>query len=286
MSKAREIKNKISSISNTKKITNAMELVAISKIKRTREKMEALQPYKRSIIKMVGHMALDDSGHGHPAFHYNENKNVGYIVIGTDRGLCGGLNVNLFRHLYSHIQKQEISDNSSIVSATFGRKALAFMKKQGVTIIGHSPAKENPKMEDVIAEIRQLTKLYMDKQIGKLFLVFNSFVNTLLQQPTVIQLLPIVKETLDSKYKWSYKCEPSFEDIQFPLIQRYLESVLYQSLLEAVACEQAARMVAMKSATENADQMLNDMKQLFNRQRQDSITQEISEIIGGANAIN
>ena len=287
MASGKEIRTQISSITNTQKITNAMEMVAASKMRRAQERMQLGKPYARRIREVVGHLANATPEYQHMFMRARPVKRVGYIVISTDRGLCGGLNMNLFKASVISMREwtdQEIEMDFCLV----GAKASAFFKSYG----GHVVASvrdigEDPGIADLIGVVKVMLDAFTAGKVDKIFLVGNEFVNTMSQTPRVQQLLPL-EASIDKKMKhhWDYIYEPDAKELLDGLLTRYIESQVYQAVVENGACEQAARMVAMKSATENAGDLIDELQLVYNKARQAAITQELSEIVSGAAAIS
>ena len=289
MSSAKEIRNKIKSIQNTKKITKAMEMVAASKMKKVQESMNKSRPYSekiKDVIKNVGEGVLE---YNHPYIVSREEKNIGIIIISTDKGLCGGLNVNLFRYFIKNIL--DLNEKKiGIKTVLVGRKAEIFARRVGLSVYGNiTNLGDKPQVSDLFGIIKIIIDLYMSKEIDSVYLLYNKFINTMSQKPTYEKLIPIKNVFLNSdnsKNKiWDYLYEPEPEKLLELLMKRYIESLVYQAVVENVACEQAARMVAMKSATDNAGEIIDTFKLMYNKARQASITQELSEIVAGAEAV-
>ena len=286
MAAGKEIRKKIKTVKNTQKITKAMEMVAASKMRRTQEKMRQGRPYAEKIRKMIGHLANSNPEYRHVFMEEREIKRVGYIVVSTDKGLCGGLNVNLFRALVKDMQAWK-ARGIAFEFALIGNKAASFFRSYGGAInavlnnIG-----DKPTVESLVGGIRVMLDAYSEGRIDRLFIATNSFVNTMSQKPVVQQLLPLPPASGDElKHRWDYLYEPDARDLIEGLVARFIESQVYQSVIENQACEQAAKMIAMKSATDNAAQLIDDLTLLYNNVRQAAITQEISEIVGGAAAV-
>jgi F-type H+-transporting ATPase subunit gamma len=286
MAVGKEIRTKISSIQNTQKITSAMEMVAASKMRKAQNRMAVGKPYARRMRSVVGHIANAAPEYRHMYMVEREVKRVGYIVVSTDRGLCGGLNGNLFKATIKSM-KSWADQDVEIELSLIGAKAAAFFGSYGGNVtaavrdIGEAPA-----IADLIGAVKAMLDAYAEGKIDKLFLVGNQFVNTMTQDPTVEQLLPLVaEESTEMKHHWDYIYEPDAKDLLEGLLTRYIESQVYQAVVENGACEQAARMLAMKSATDNAGDMIDDLQLIYNKARQSAITQELSEIVSGAAAI-
>jgi F-type H+-transporting ATPase subunit gamma len=285
MAGLKEIRSQIGSIQNTRKITKAMEMVAASKMRRAKERMEASRPYADKMRAVVSHMANGQLEYKHPYTQNREEvKRVGYIIISTDRGLCGGLNSNLFKAALQDIANWK-EKNIEVDLAVFGSKALGAFKRYGVVAESIQMGGQ-PSISDMVGTIKVMLDAYNDGKIDRLFLVENEFVNSMTQQPRVMQLIPIVPSELEElNYQWDYLYEPESKIVIDALMTRYIESLIYQAIVENVACEMSARMVAMKSATDNAGDMIDKLKLKYNKARQAAITQEISEIVSGAAAV-
>lgn len=286
MAGGKEIKTKIGSIKNTQKITNAMEMVAASKMKRAQERMEQTRPYADAIRNVIGHIAQGDLDFTHPYLEEREVKRVGYIVISTDRGLCGGLNANEFKTVLRDVQQWD-EKGVEISFAAVGSKATGFFKRVAGSIASQaSGLGDAPSVNDVIGTVAVMLKAYDEGTIDRLFLVYNKFVNTMNQEPTISQLLPLPKSDAAKRdHAWDYIYEPEARTILDTLMKRFVESQVYQGVVDNLASEQAARMVAMKAATDNAGDLIDDLQLVYNKARQASITQEISEIVSGAGAV-
>jgi|SRR5277367_2164428 len=292
MAGAKEIRGKIASIKNTQKITKAMEMVAVSKLRKSQKRMQAARPYAEKIRKLVGHVKLVGSVRDlnlgmRPISGEHAVHAVGLIVISTDRGLCGSLNMNLFKAALGAIREAR-EKNSKVYLSVFGAKALQYFKRlSGVEIVASTiRLGDQPHIKDMIGGVKVMLDLYREAKIDRLLLVNSVFVNTMTQQSVVSQLLPL--ETIDKdelQERWDYIYEPSASDILSGILQRYLESQIYRGAVENVACEMAARMVAMKAASDNADKLIDELQLIYNKARQASITKELSEIVGGAAAV-
>jgi len=285
MAGLKEIRSQIGSIQNTRKITKAMEMVAASKMRRAKERMEASRPYADKMRAVVSHMANGQLEYKHPYTQIREDvKRVGYIIISTDRGLCGGLNSNLFKAALQDIANWK-EKKVDVDIAVFGSKALGAFKRYGV-VAESIQMGDQPSIADMVGTIKVMLDAYNEGKIDRLFLVENEFVNSMTQQPRVMQLIPIVPAELEVlDYQWDYLYEPESKIVIDALMTRYIESLIYQAIVENVACEMSARMVAMKSATDNAGDMIDKLKLKYNKARQAAITQEISEIVSGAAAV-
>ena len=287
MAVGKEIRTKISSIQSTQKITSAMEMVAASKMRRAQDRMEVGKPYARRMRSVVGHLANASTEYRHMFMQEREVKRVGYILISTDRGLCGGLNINLFKATVASMKKWD-EKGAGIDLCLVGAKAAAFFGSYGGNVVAATrDIGEEPALADLIGSVKIMLDAFSEGRIDKLFLVSNEFVNTMTQNPTVEQLLPLVAEdNRDMAHHWDYIYEPDARDLLEGLLTRYIESLVYQAAVENGACEQASRMLAMKNATENAGELIEDLQLIYNKARQAAITQELSEIVGGAAAIS
>jgi F-type H+-transporting ATPase subunit gamma len=288
MATSKAIRLQIASIKSTQKITRAMQLVAASKIRKAQARMLASKPYAEKVLTVIGHIANSHSEFRNIFLEPRETiRGVGFIVIGSDRGLCGGLNNNLFKMLlfkeFPNWQKQNIP----ILLTVLGKKAGLFFRHTGHKIVAHAERVGEATTADIRGAVRAIIQSYMNREIDRLFIVGNDFVNTMVQKPKVQQLLPlVVVDDESSKHKyWDYIYEPDVMPLLDKLIIRYFESKVYQSMLSNTACEHAARMVAMKNATDNANELISDLQLIYNKTRQATITKELSEIIGGAAAI-
>lgn len=285
MAGLKEIRSQIGSIQNTKKITKAMEMVAASKMRRAKDRMDASRPYAEKMRQVVSHVANGQLEYKHPFVQDREMvKRVGYIIISTDRGLCGGLNSNLFKAALQSIADWKQQD-VEIDVAVFGSKALGAFRRFGIvaeaTGLGDKPA-----IKDMLGTIKVMLDAYEEGRIDRLYLVENQFINSMSQKPRVSQLVPIEPAELEElKHHWDYLYEPESREVIDSLMTRYIESLVYQAVVENVACEMSARMIAMKSATDNAGEMINKLQLAYNKARQAAITQEISEIVSGAAAV-
>ncbi|OUS26666.1 F0F1 ATP synthase subunit gamma [Thalassotalea sp. 42_200_T64] len=286
MAGGKEIKNKIGSVKNTQKITSAMEMVAASKMRKAQELMKASRPYAENIRNVIGHIARGQLEFRHPYMEEREVKRVGYIVISTDRGLCGGLNINLFKSVLKDSAKWQ-EQGADVDLAVVGSKASTFFGSMGANVVAQkSGLGDTPSITDLIGSVKVMLDAYDNGEIDKLFVVCNKFVNTMTQQPTIDQLLPLPKSDDDAiTHRWDYIYEPDAQALLEKLLVRYVESQVYQGVVENLASEQAARMVAMKAATDNAGDLIDDLQLIYNKARQASITQELGEIVAGAAAV-
>lgn len=285
----KEIRVKIASFKSTQKITKAMEMVAASKMRKAQERMRATRPYSEKIRRVIGHLRLANPDYKHPFMTERPAKSVGFIVISTDRGLCGGLNINLFKATLAAIRAAK-KEGSEVSLCLIGSKAVQFFRRLGdVQTLGTvSHLGDRPHVADLIGTVKVMLDLYKEGKLDRLFVVNNVFESTMSQKPTVKQLLPVVnEETEQDKLQklWDYIYEPSAAELLDGVLMRYIESQVYQGAVENVACEMAARMVAMKSATDNAGKLIEELQLIYNKARQAAITKEISEIVGGAAAV-
>lgn len=286
MAVGKEIKKKIGSVSNTQKITSAMQMVAASKMRRTQEKMREGKPYAEKIRAVVGHLANANPEYRHIYMQEREIQRIGYIVVSTDKGLCGGLNVNLFRPLVRDMAEWH---NKGIESdlGLIGNKAQSFFRSIGGNVTAAiSGVGETPTLSELIGGIKVMLDAYEDGRIDRLFIASNEFVNTMTQKPVIRQLLPLdPADEAEFAHRWDYIYEPDAKVLIEDLVTRFIESQVYQAVVENSACEQAAKMIAMKNATENADKLIEELTLIYNSARQAAITQEIAEIVGGAAAV-
>lgn len=288
MASGKEIRTKIKSIQSTQKITRAMEMVAVSKMRKAQERMAASRPYSDKMRQVIHHLAYANTEYKHAYLQPRpEVKRVAYIIISTDRGLCGGLNNNLFKAVLTNMRAWR-EQGAEVQYCTVGTKALSFFKRLKGNIISQtSHLGDAPALTDLIGTIKVMLDAYSDGKIDRLYVSFNEFVNTMTQAPRVDQLLPVTAfdEDKELKHHWDYIYEPDSKAVLDGLLTRYIESLVYQGVTENVACEMAARMVAMKAASDNAGNLIDELQLVYNKARQAAITQEISEIVGGAAAV-
>ncbi len=287
MAGAKEIRTQISSIKSTQKITSAMEMVAASKMRRAQERMAVGKPYATRMRAVVGHLANANPEHQHLYLQEREVKRVGYVLVSTDRGLCGGLNINLFKVALKEM-KAWSDQGVAIDLCLIGAKAAAFFNSYGGNIVASvRDLGESPSVSDLIGSVKVMLDAFANGTIDKLYLASNEFVNTMTQSPVIRQVLPLLPEGDERlKHHWDYIYEPNAEQLLNGLLVRYIESQVYQAVVENSACEQAARMIAMKSATDNAGELIDGLQLVYNKARQAAITQELSEIVGGAAAVS
>lgn len=286
MAGGKEIKGKIGSIKNTQKITSAMEMVAASKMKKAQDRMAQSRPYAENMRKVISHIARGSLEYRHPYLEEREVKRVGYIVVSSDRGLCGGLNSNEFRAVAKDIKQWQEQD-VKISFAAIGSKAMGFFARFGGDVQATAAGLgDEPSISDVIGPVKVMLDAFDAGELDRIYLVYNKFVNTMKQDPTIEQLLPLPKSDDEAlSHRWDYIYEPDPKVLLDKILVRFVESQVYQGVVENIASEQASRMVAMKAATDNAGDIINDLQLAYNKARQAAITQEISEIVGGAEAV-
>jgi F-type H+-transporting ATPase subunit gamma len=286
MAGAKEIRTKIKSVQNTQKITKAMEMVAASKMRRAQDRMQSTRPYAEKIKKVVSHLGSSHPEYKHPFLIERPIKKVGMIAVTTDRGLCGGLNINLFKKSLNKIEEWQ-NANIQFEAVTIGGKGLSFFKRLGMKIIAEvSHIGDKPEITDIIGPVQAMLQAYEQGEIDAIYLLSNHFVNTMTQKPEFTQLVPVeASKDEELKHHWDYIYEPDSKEVLDNLLDRYIESLVYKAVVENVACEMAARMIAMKSATDNAGELIDELQLIYNKERQAAITQEISEIVGGAAAV-
>ncbi len=287
MAVGKEIKTQISSIKNTQKITSAMEMVAASKMKKAQNRMLASRPYSDKIVKVIGHLAHANSEFKHPYMTATESvKRIGVIMISSDRGLCGGLNTNLFRNFLKKSLAWQ-AEGVEVELCTIGKKATSFFKNSGLKIVSVlTDIGDKPHFDDLLGTIKVMLDRYDSGDFDQIMVAYNHYENTMTQVPTVKQIVPMeVSETDGMDHHWDYIYEPDAEAALGALLVRYIEALVYQGIVENIACEQSSRMIAMKSATDNAGDMIKELELIYNKARQAAITQEISEIVSGAAAV-
>lgn len=288
MAGAKEIRTKIASIKSTQKITSAMEMVAASKMRKAQDRMDAARPYADKMRNVIGHLSNAHPEYRHPFMEIHmEAKREGYIVISSDRGLCGGLNNNLFRMLVKQIKQRSDEQGSKADFCAIGTKAIGFFRRFGGGLLAqNNHLGDNPRIQDLIGTVKVMLDAYEQGKVDRVYIAYNSFVNTMTQKPVIEQLIPIPHHSSDEQVRhWDYIYEPDSKEVLDALLVRYVESLVYQSVVENGACEQSARMVAMKAATDNAGDLIDELQLVYNKARQAAITQEISEIVGGAAAV-
>lgn len=288
MAGAKEIRTKIASVRNTQKITKAMEMVATSKMRKTQERMTASRPYSETIRKVISHIAKGSIGYKHPFLTEREIKKVGYLAVSTDRGLCGGLNINLFKTTLNEFKTWKDKD-VSVELGLVGSKGVSFYQNLGLNVRSQvTGLGDNPEMERIVGMVNEMIEAYRNGEVDAVYVAYNRFENTMSQKPVIAQLLPLPKledDELETKGTWDYLYEPSPQVLLDSLLVRYLETQVYQAIVDNLASEQAARMVAMKAATDNAGTLIDELQLVYNKARQASITNELNEIVAGAAAI-
>jgi len=287
MAGAKEIRTKIASVKSTQKITSAMEMVAASKMRKAQDRMVATRPYADKMRQVIGHVALATPEYTHPFMRRREVRRVGFIIVSSDRGLCGGLNSNLFRRLVREIRSLRDA-GTELQFCTIGTKALGFFRRVGGQVVAQAThLGDAPHIDDLVGTIKVMLDAYVAGELDEIRIAYNSFVNTMTQKPTVEQLVPLAEgqDADQLTHHWDYLYEPEAKDVLDSLMTRYVESLVYQAVVENAACEQSARMVAMKSASDNAGDLIDELQLIYNKARQAAITQEISEIVGGAAAV-
>jgi len=286
MAVGKEIRDQIRSVKSTQKITSAMEMVAASKMRKAQERMSLTRPYSDKISEVLGHMAHSHSEYTHPFILKREAKHVGIILVATDRGLCGGLNVNLFRKL---LEKLHAWQQSGIKAsfASLGKKGSVFLSSLKTEVLSEiSGLGDEPAIHDLIGAVKVMLDNYADAKIDELYVAYNQFVNTMTQKPVIKRLLPLQpSDSSDYEHYWDYIYEPEAKDVIESLFTRYIEMLVYQAVVENIASEQSARMVAMKSATDNAGSLIDELQLVYNKARQAAITSELADIVGGAAAV-
>lgn len=287
MAIAKEIRIKIHSIKNTQKITKAMEMVAASKMRKTQDRMAKAIPYAQKILQVISHVALSHAEFVHPYMVKREVKRVGYIIVTTDRGLCGGLNSNLLKTTLRAI-RQDMEKGVEVDLCLIGNKAMSFFKRFGGNVVAHQrDLGDSPSVTDLVGVVRVMLDAYLDGRIDALYLCSNQFVSTMRQDPKIQQVLPLQQsEDTQIQHHWDYIYEPdSARDLLETLLNRYIESQVYRAVTENIASEQAARMLAMRNATDNASELISNLQLAYNKARQAAITRELSEIVAGASVI-
>jgi F-type H+-transporting ATPase subunit gamma len=289
MAGGKEIRTKIKSIQNTRKITSAMEMVAASKMRKAQDRMQAARPFAEKIRNVIDHVGHAHPEYRHPFLEAREVKRVGLIVVSTDRGLCGGLNVNMLRLTISRLREWD-QQGTEVDLCTIGRKGNAFLNRLAPRIVAHEEGLgDSPHLEEIIGPVQVMLEAYDSGEIDELHLITNEFVSTMSQRPVMRKVLPIfvepAKRREEMAHHWDYLYEPDSKPVMDELFRRYIESQVYQAVVENVACEQAARMIAMKSASDNAGELIKELNLAYNKARQAAITQEIAEIVGGAAAV-
>ncbi|NLS43948.1 F0F1 ATP synthase subunit gamma [BEV proteobacterium] len=287
MAGAKEIRSKIASVQNMQKITKAMEMVAASKMRKSQDRMAASRPYAETIRTVIGHLALGNLEYKHLYLEERDVKRVGYLVLSTDRGLCGGLNINLFKKLLADMKTWSDKGVQSNL-AMIGSKGVSFFGSVGGNVVAQVTGMgDNPSLSELIGPVKVMLQAYDEGRLDKLYIVSNKFINTMYQEPQVVQLLPLppADDGELKKKSWDYLYEPDPKSLLDTLLRRYVESQVYQGVVENLASEQAARMVAMKAAKDNGGSLIKELQLVYNKARQASITQELTEIVSGASAV-
>jgi F-type H+-transporting ATPase subunit gamma len=289
MAVGKEIRGKIKSVENTKKITKAMEMVAASKMRKAQERMRAARPYSEKIRNIAANLSEANPEYTHPFMvQRGEAKKVGLIVVTTDKGLCGGLNTNVLRLVTNKMREIEGS-GAKIEAVAIGNKGLGFLNRVGAPVVSHVvQLGDTPHLDKLIGPVKVMLDAYQDGKLDAVFVCYNKFINTMKQQPVLEQLLPLQADQLEvdkSSHSWDYIYEPDATTVIDELLVRYVEALIYQAVAENMASEQSARMVAMKSASDNAVSVIGELKLIYNKTRQAAITKELSEIVAGAAAV-
>ena len=290
MAAGKEIRTKIKSVESTRKITKAMEMVAASKMRKAQDRMKSARPYAEKIARVATHLAYAHPEYKHPFVITRDSvKRVGLIVVSSDKGLCGGLNTNAFRLVVNQMKQWDAAGTGIDVTA-IGNRGLGFMQRLGANVVSQlTNIGDTPHMEKLIGPIKVMLDAYLDGRIDALYIVYNRFINTMKQEPTMTQLLPLAQmeseEEASLKTHWDYIYEPDAKPVVDGMLMRYIESLVYQAVAENIACEQSARMVAMKAASDNAKDVIGELKLIYNKTRQAAITKELSEIVAGAAAV-
>ena len=289
MANLKEIRAKVASIKSTQKITRAMQMVAASKMRRAQERMAQGRPYADNMRRVIAHLVQANPEYKHRYMVERPVKRVGYIVVSSDRGLAGGLNINLFKKVVQHVKAQQ-EQSIEVEFALIGQKAVSFFKSYGGKVLGvTTQLGDTPSLEQLTGSVQIMLDAFDKGELDRIYLVSNGFINAMTQQPKLEQLVPLSpaeeSDDLNRTYGWDYLYEPEAEELLNGLLVRYIESMVYQGVIENIACEQSARMVAMKAATDNAGDLIKSLQLIYNKLRQAAITQEISEIVGGAAAV-
>jgi len=288
MAAGKEIRGKIKSVENTKKITKAMEMVAASKMRKAQERMRAARPYSEKIRTVAAHLAQANPEYSHPFLvKQDRSKTVGLIIVTTDKGLCGGMNTNMLRLATQKMRELE-SQGQKVEAVAIGNKGLGFLNRVGAKVIGHvTQFGDTPHLEQLIGPGKVMLDAYDEGKFDAVYLCFTRFVNTMKQEPVIDQLLPLTADKMQpvNSHSWDYLYEPDAQTVIDELLLRYIEALVYQAVAENMASEQSARMVAMKSASDNAGNVIGELKLIYNKTRQAAITKELSEIVAGAAAV-
>ncbi len=288
MAAGKEIRGKIKSVENTKKITKAMEMVAASKMRKAQERMRSARPYAEKVRSLAANLAQATPEYKHPFMVHNESaKTAGFIVVTTDKGLCGGLNTNLLRATTAKLREVEAAGDK-VEAVAIGNKGFGFLNRIGAKVVSHAThLGDRPHLDALIGPVKVLLDAYAEGRLNAVYLCYTRFINTMKQEPVIQQLLPLSAESMvaDSKHGWDYLYEPDAPSVINELLLRYTEALVFQAVAENMASEQSARMVAMKSATDNAGNVISELKLIYNKTRQAAITKELSEIVAGAAAV-
>ena len=293
MAAGKELRTKIKSVENTKKITKAMEMISVSKMRKAQERMRAARPYSEKIRNIASHLGQANPEYVHTFMKANDGKSVGFIVVTTDKGLCGGLNTNLLRAVTAKLRETQAA-GKTVQAVAIGGKGLGFLNRVGAKVVSHvTQLGDRPHLDRLIDPVKVLLDAYVNGEVSAVYLCYNDFVSTMRQEPTVRPLLPLSAAAMDAESKasgtqhgWDYIYEPDAQSVIDELLVRYVEALVYQAVAENMASEHAARMVAMKAATDNAGNVIGELKLVYNKTRQAAITKELSEIVSGAAAIS
>ncbi len=292
MAAGKEIRGKIKSVENTKKITKAMEMVAASKMRKAQDRMRAARPYSDKVRNIAANLGKANPEYTHPFMQVNDAKTTGFIVVTTDKGLCGGMNTNVLRALTSQLRELQTAGQTALAVA-IGNKGFGFLNRVGAKVVSHAThLGDTPHLDKLIGPVKVLLDAYAKGEVKAVYLCYTRFINTMKQEPVVEQLLPLSQEKLNAEaqasggqYGWDYIYEPDAQAVIDELLVRYVETLVYQAVAENMASEQSARMVAMKAATDNAGSVIAELKLVYNKTRQAAITKELSEIVAGAAAV-
>ncbi len=288
MAAGKEIRGKIKSVENTKKITKAMEMVAASKMRKAQDRMRAARPYSEKVRQIAGNLSKANPEYTHPFMQTNKSDTVGFVVVTTDKGLCGGLNTNILRAVTNQLKELQ-AQGKKAQAVAFGNKGLGFLNRIGAQVVSNAVALgDTPHLDKLIGPVKVMLDAYTEGKVGVVYLCYTRFINTMKQEPVVEQLLPLKADSLregGSGHSWDYIYEPDAASVIDDLLLRYVEALVYQAVAENMASEQSARMVAMKAATDNAGSVIGELKLIYNKTRQAAITKELSEIVAGAAAV-
>jgi F-type H+-transporting ATPase subunit gamma len=293
MASGKELRTKIKSVENTKKITKAMEMISVSKMRKAQERMRTARPYAEKIRGIASHLGQANPEYVHAYMKHSDGKAVGFIVVTTDKGLCGGLNTNLLRAVTTQLRVTQ-SAGKTVQAVAIGSKGLGFLNRVGAKVISHvTHLGDKPHLEKLIGPVKVMLDAYANGELSAVYLCYNKFISTMAQQPTIDKLLPLSADKMEAETKasgtqhgWDYLYEPDAQAVIDDLLVRYAEALVYQAVAENMASEHAARMVAMKAATDNAGNVIGELKLVYNKTRQAAITKELSEIVSGAAAIS